>query len=395
MKPDRTTSSALFVCCIALAAVSAALLPFFGIRANRTATGAGVVLSAVSPRAAIALAAFLLAGVAGFFLRGWRFSRVAGFVGLCLVLPVSFISAAYGSRTILEAQLPQARVAFGSGFLVILIAVYGALASYVPVFGSRSTRAMNLAFSAALGCAVVLAASGALDGLSVVREFASRRAGFWAESARHAVYAAGSTLAALVVALPLGYAASRSRFWERPVFLLANAAQAVPTLSLLGLLIVPLSLLGASVPALAVIGVRGVGWAPAFIVLFLYALLPIVANTQAGFRTIEPAALDAALGMGMTRLESLSRVELPLALPAIIAGFRTALTQNLGNAVLAGLIGGGGLGSLIFLGLAQAAPDLILLGSLPVIVAVFAADRLMATLERGALRRAALQGVRA
>jgi osmoprotectant transport system permease protein len=305
------------------------------------------------------------------------------------------MALASGARIILATQPPQARVSFGLGFLVLLLALYGALASYALVFRSGSARAMELAFLATLGAAVVLSATGALDGLSIVREFSNRRATFLAEAVRHGVYAAGTTTAALLIALPLGYASAKSRFWERPVFFLANTAQAVPTLSLLGLLIVPLSLLGSSVPALAAIGVRGVGWAPAFIVLFLYALLPIAANAQAGFRTIEPAALDAALGMGMTRVEGFFRVELPLALPAIIAGFRTALTQNLGNAVLAGLIGGGGLGSLIFLGLAQAAPDLILLGSLPVVAAVFASDRLMAALERSALHRAGLQGVRA
>ncbi len=394
MKPDRNVSAALFVLSSALAVAALLFLPFLGIRPNRAATGVGVALPAVIPAAAAALAALLGSGAAGFLARRRRWPRVIGFAGMAAVLPGAFIALAWASRELLRSQPPQARVSFGVGFLVLLVALYGALASYAPAFGSASARAMNLAFLATAGGVVVLALAGALDSLSVVREFANRRDAFLAEALRHGVYAAGTTTASLFFALPLGYAAARSRFWERPVFLLANVAQAVPTLSLLGLLIVPLSLLGASVPALAALGVRGVGWAPAFVVLFLYALLPIAANAQAGFRTIEPAALDAARGMGMTRLEGFFRVELPLALPAVIAGFRTALTQNLGNAVLAGLIGGGGLGSLIFLGLAQAAPDLILLGSLPVIAAVFAADRLMAALERVALRRAGLSGVR-
>jgi len=395
MKPDRSVSAALFIFSVAIALLSVALLPFFSLRANRTATGTGLILYAVSPGAALALGASLAASLAGFLLRGRKFFRLLGFAGLCLVVPLAFIAAAGASGTILETQPPQARVSFGIGFLVLLVSVYGALASCTPIFGAGSNRAMNSAFFAAAGSIALLAAAGAFDDLSIVREFANRRATFLAESVRHVAYASGATAAALLVALPLGYAASKSRFWEHPVFLVANAAQAVPTLSLLGLLIVPLSLLGSAVPALAAIGVRGVGWAPAFIVLFLYALLPIAANTQAGFRSIDGSALDAARGMGMTKREGFLLVELPLALPAIIAGVRTALTQNLGNAVLAGLIGGGGLGSLIFLGLAQAAPDLVLLGSLPVIGAVFAAERLMAALEKTALHRAGLQGVHA
>ncbi len=395
MKPDRHESPALLYVSVLIMLASVAFLPFYGIRANRTASGEGVGLWTASTPEALIMAACLVAALAGFALRRHAIARTLGFAALCAALAVSFIAPARGSLLILEFQPPQARVALGTGFLVWLLAMYVALASYAPAFGSRSARAMNLALLSALACMVALAAAGALDGLSIAREYANRRGTFLAEAARHGLYAAGSTTAALLVALPLGYASARSRFWERPVFLLANAAQAVPTLSLLGLLIVPLSLLGSAVPALGAIGVRGVGWAPASIVLFLYALLPITANAQAGFRGIEPAAKDASLGMGMTRKESLYRVELPLAMPAVIAGFRTALTQNLGNAVLAGLVGGGGLGSLIFLGLAQAAPDLILLGSLPVIAAVFASDRLLAAVESFASRRTGLHGASA
>ena len=102
---------------------------------------------------------------------------------------------------------------------------------------------------------------------------------------------------------------------------------------------------------------------------------------------VDPAALDVAKGMGMKAGQVFFRVELPLALGSIAAGFRTALAQNMGNAVLAGLVGGGGLGSLIFLGLAQSAPDLVLLGSLAVAGSAFLADRSLGIAEKGIRRR--------
>jgi osmoprotectant transport system permease protein len=127
-------------------------------------------------------------------------------------------------------------------------------------------------------------------------------------------------------------------------------------------------------------------------VLFLYALLPIAGNTLAGFRTVPPDAIEAARGMGMTAGQRFWRVELPLAFPVIVSGVRTALTQNIGNALLAGLIGGGGLGALIYLGLAQAAPDLILLGALSVAILALAADRGLEALVRALTPRGIRSG---
>jgi osmoprotectant transport system permease protein len=130
-----------------------------------------------------------------------------------------------------------------------------------------------------------------------------------------------------------------------------------------------------------------VGWAPAFVVLFLYALLPIAGNTFAALRSVAPEALDAARGMGMSRRQTFLRVQAPLALPVILAGIRTAFTANMGNAILAALVGGGGLGTLVFLGLAQAAPDLILLGALSTSALALAADRALALAFRLAVSR--------
>ena len=113
--------------------------------------------------------------------------------------------------------------------------------------------------------------------------------------------------------------------------------------------------------------------APAFLALFLYSLLPMVANTVVGLNGVSRAVVDAARGMGLTGLQRLFQVEMPLALPVILTGIRIVLVQNIGLATVAALIGGGGFGVFLFQGLGQTATDLILLGALPPVALAFAA----------------------
>jgi len=113
------------------------------------------------------------------------------------------------------------------------------------------------------------------------------------------------------------------------------------------------------------------------IALVIYSLLPIVVNTYVGLRNVDSAAVDAASGMGMGRWQVFRRVEAPLAAPVALEGVRTAAVQSVGNAAVAALIGAGGLGYFIFQGLSQAAPDLILIGTLPIIALALIVDGAM------------------
>jgi osmoprotectant transport system permease protein len=108
------------------------------------------------------------------------------------------------------------------------------------------------------------------------------------------------------------------------------------------------------------------------VALFAYSLLPMVANTIVGLEGVPPAAYDAARGMGMTGVQRLLQVQLPLALPVILTGVRIVLVQNIGLATIAALIGGGGFGVFVFQGLGQTAIDLVLLGTIPTVALAFA-----------------------
>ena len=161
------------------------------------------------------------------------------------------------------------------------------------------------------------------------------------------------------------------------IFSALNLLQTIPSVALFGLLIAPLSALG----------LGGIGAPPAIIALVLYSLLPIARNTQAGITGIEPAVIDAARAMGMTRGQILWRIELPLGMPVFLAGLRIVTVQAIGLTVVAALIGAGGLGSFVFQGIGQYAIDLVLLGALPTIFLALAADFVLSLLAASFKRK--------
>lgn len=175
--------------------------------------------------------------------------------------------------------------------------------------------------------------------------------------------------AAAALGLPLGVIATRDRRIEAGVLGVANVLQTIPSLALFGFLI-PVPILG------------GIGATTAIVALTLYALLPIVRNTHAGIRAIDPAIREAARGMGMTERQLLTRVELPLAAGLIVAGVRVAAVISIGIATIAAAIGAGGLGVYIFQGLSMVDDTVILAGAVPAALLALVADGALGWLAR-------------
>jgi osmoprotectant transport system permease protein len=182
-----------------------------------------------------------------------------------------------------------------------------------------------------------------------------------------------STVVAIAIGLPVGIAAARRPRIGGPLAAAASVIQTIPSLALFGFLL-PLPLLG------------GVGARTALVALILYALLPLIRTTAAGLRSIDPAILEAADAMGMTPRERLFQVELPLALPSIIAGIRVATVFGVGTVTIAAAIGAGGLGEYIYRGLSMVDSTVILAGAIPVALLALVADGLLLIVER-VLRR--------
>jgi len=231
----------------------------------------------------------------------------------------------------------------------------------------------------ALGAAS-LGAHGTLDALSLAQEFEMRRQVFADAVIRHITLVGVSVAVATMIGFPLGVAAVKRPSLQDPVFGVLNILQTIPSIALFGFLIVPLSALLAAVPRLGEYGVGGIGVTPAIIALVLYALLPVVRNTVVGLTGVDYAAVEAGRGMGMTPGQIFRGIELPLALPVLLAGLRIVTVQAIGLAVVAALIGAGGLGTFVFEGLGQYAVDLVLLGALPAIFLALAADFILQTL---------------
>jgi osmoprotectant transport system permease protein len=202
-----------------------------------------------------------------------------------------------------------------------------------------------------------------------VSYFWERRAEILQLTGEHLLLVAISTALAVFVGVPLGLALARRPRLARPVLGFAGVVQTIPSLALFGLLI-PLPLLG------------GIGARTAIVALVVYALLPILRNTYAGIRSVDPAIVEAATGLGMTTGQRLWLVELPLALPVVLAGVRIATVVSIGLATIAAAIGAGGLGVLIYRGIATVDNRLILAGALPAAVLALAADGLLGWIER-------------
>jgi len=168
---------------------------------------------------------------------------------------------------------------------------------------------------------------------------------------------------AIITGVPLGIVITINQRLAKIVLYVAAIIMTIPSVALFGLMI----------PVLSVIG-QGIGFLPTVISLFLYSQLPIVRNTYTAITNIDPALREAARGMGMTTGERLRKVEIPIALPIIMAGVRMAVVINVGIAAIAAYIGAGGLGKLISRGISQSDPRQLIAGAILVSVLAIAAD---------------------
>lgn len=198
-------------------------------------------------------------------------------------------------------------------------------------------------------------------------EFTVQRApDLWYKTGEHLMLTGISIGVAVIIGVPLGILIMRQAFLRNTILSIAGIVQTIPSLALLAFFL----------PFL------GIGTAPAIAALILYALLPIVRNTYTGLNGIPPSIVEAAQGMGFTKHQRLWMVEIPLAVPVIIAGIRTSTVICVGIATLSAFIGAGGLGDFIVRGLALNNTRLILLGAVPAAVLALALDYLIGLVER-------------
>ncbi|MET9669500.1 ABC transporter permease [Streptomyces sp. NPDC006475] len=184
---------------------------------------------------------------------------------------------------------------------------------------------------------------------------------------QHIQLTAISTFWVLIIAIPLGIALTRRGMTRAapPFVVFANIGQATPAIGLLALLVIWL----------------GIGASTAIVGMVIYAILPVLSNTIAGLRAIDPQLVEASRGIGMSGTGTLRKVELPLAVPLILAGVRTALVLNVGTATLATFVGGGGLGDLITSGIQTQRMPVLIIGSVLTVALALMVDWLASLVE--------------
>ncbi|WP_051530488.1 ABC transporter permease [Halomonas halodenitrificans] len=312
----------------------------------------------------------------------WRPGRLAYYAALALTLLLLMalpLWLALMAQRHLDPELPQARLGIGAaGWL--------ALFWLSLLLVELRTRLALAGWQLGLWLLPVLGAwwltAPWLESLALWQEFRGRGEAFVEALVQHLLLVGGAVGTSLLLGAAIALAMRQNPRVERLGFALLNFLQTIPSLALFGLLLAPLAWLSARVEWLAALGVSGIGWAPAFLALLGYSLLPMVRNTFVALSEVDPGVLEAARGMGMSRGQVFRQVRLPLALPVVLEGVRITSVQAIGLTAVAALIGAGGLGTFIFQGLGQAAMDLVLLGALPILAMALAVDALLGALSR-------------
>ena len=367
-----------------IATLAAALIlsaaPLLHVATNRLVEGEPVSAPAALGGYAWPVAACTLAGLAMLAARS-RVAATAACVlcGLGLILLAVGLGAGAAQLTAGHPPAVRARLAAGAWSLALLLgggATAAARAARVPAAGAFAPLALAAILAA-------VARSGVLDALSLAVELRARHDALAAALGTHIALSLGAlALAGTTIGLLAPWRRGRAL-----VDLAVSGIQVVPAVALLGALVAATAGLLALAPGLRTLGLAALGPGPAIVAVAAYLLLPLWRGLAAALRAPDPDTLDAADAIGLTPRQTLLRVRLPLGAPLLVGAVRVAAVQAIGLATLGALVGAGGLGTLVFDGMAQFAPDLILLGTLPVIGLSLAAETGLSALEGAARRR--------
>ncbi|WP_246696651.1 ABC transporter permease subunit [Methylobacterium planeticum] len=382
MRILRGTDPGRVAAILAAIAVIGALygLPLLRLAANRLVVG-DPVFAGESFGAEIHAAAGLT--VAATLIFGGSRSEIGGAGAVTLLLSAfALLTLGLGSTAadLLSGEPPAARASLASGAWL----AFACLAVALAIAVGRASRPWlgALAAGGAVLILVVAGRSGALDGLSLAVELRARREAVLTAILQHGLLSGG---ALLLGALGAGLLAA----WRRAqglVEILVGGIQVVPAVALLGVLVTLASGALHAWPQLRGLGLSALGPVPALIGIAAYLLLPLWRGVTLALRAPDAATLDAATALGLRPRQILAQVRLPLGAPVLIGALRVAAVQSIGLATLGALVGAGGLGQIVFEGMAQFAPDLILLGAIPVIALSLAVESGLARAEAAARR---------
>lgn len=345
---------------------AAGLLPFESLAPNRLLSGVPFYLTDVLSVDLI----FLVLVIGGLLLLAFLPGRLPVFLTL-LTTEMLFASLLWwcgeASREIAIDASRLARVSPGSGLWLMLSLALIMFSDAVQRLLKRGLW-RGLVILQILAIPLVLISYGWFDSLSLLKEYENRHDTFHQALGQHLRLVILTLVPALLFSVPLGLWCYYRPEYQPSTFAVLSVIQTVPAIALFGLLMVPLAELASAIPLLSQWGISGTGLAHALIALVLYALLPLVRGVVAGLKQVPHEVIENARAMGIKEGRIVINVQVPLALPVLLCSLRVVAIQTVGMAVIAALIGAGGLGTLIFQGVMSSALDLVLLGVIPVIM---------------------------
>jgi len=346
---------------------------FLDVAPNRLARATALPIWDLSPAAGLIAALPLLAIMLLAFVKNEKWRSIAALAGAVWLFYACLIGAALLAQHLATPSEPALRISLGMAFWIPMAS---GLFSFFDSMQRLKLNALLRGFCFALLFFpfALLAQAGVFDALSLTKEFETHRTAFMQALIDHIVLVGAALSIALLLASPIILAIWWKTGLQKLTYASLGVIQAVPSIALFGLLIAPLSALVFYVPALAQSGIGGTGRTPAIIALVLYSLLPLVRNGMTGLAAVSPEVKDAAMGLGFTTRERVLKIDLPLAMPALLSGMRVVTVQAVGLASVAALIGAGGLGTFVFQGIGQYALDLVLVGAIPIILLALGAD---------------------
>jgi osmoprotectant transport system permease protein len=375
-KPDMIKREQVLILGSTIGIFTLIFLPLVTVKPNRLLPGEPVNIFEAYPFAGmVILSCWAVVILLSLFTRKTRRFVLRDFVSLILADLAFFLLLFYmglASKSLLSEDMPYGRISIGAAVWVSILSLYTVHFSVLKKLKKPFVRGvLTLIIPLIL---IIMLLSGFLSEISVVKEYYGRSDRFLLALNQHLFISFLAAGLGTLIGIPLGILSYRRKFLEKPIFAITNFLQTVPAIALFGLLILPLALLSERFSLLKSLGISGTGYAPALIALTLYSLLPIVRNTYTSLDIISKDIIEAGKGMGMSKKQLLTKIELPLAIPIVLAGIRLATVQAIGNTTLAALIGAGGFGKFIFQGVGQGAMDLIILGTLPVLFLAIVTD---------------------
>lgn len=361
---------------VALAIGAAGGLPFLRVAPNRLLSGEPVYLWDVLQLLgnqqidALILSLVVLLSIA-VWQPGQRLTQALLILTMAACLSGVWLLAGQFASSAIQAENPLTRTTLGAGFWTLAALAW--LIALDAIARLQLPTLPRLFLQSAFFLPLLLFLN---DGqhLSIAQEYANQRDVFGSAILRHLQIVFLAVVPALVIGLLLAWRMTQTRSLRQALFPILNVIQTIPSIALFGLLMAPLAWLALQLPALGRAGISGVGITPAVIALFMYALLPIVRSALAGLEQVPAEAVNAARAMGMSAGQLLWQVELPLALPVLLIGLRSAVVQTTGLAAVSALVGAGGLGQIMFDGLFSAANELVILGVIPIVLLALLAD---------------------